>query len=653
MLFRLSFYRWALILGLLGFGRLSWSQVELHFDAILPKGGPEKQSDEASGGTNDASIMNQNDSGNSQIGDHQSEAPGVAPPLRLQTDPTLGAPHFFTLIPESSQVFRNSPITLPFVQEIAGGWTLEGLGSGHSQYVFEGVPLNNPWNPHRELVNSHFSAFVFEPSSPSEYSFSPGVNLGPKQSTKPRGASASLTRGFDYFAQAGFFDYLAGGFRYHSPEKQFSIFAVEDSRNSQADRAQAGNSEADSQLGINLLYQQKFPDFKSELGLLYLEDRRELDYAGGPGGDDLNYTAGTNRFILYFKRGVSQVSYRYFSDQSKNLPDAVHPDELTTRFQSHSIPFQFALYSLATEQTTDLSFLVIGNAEHGNATESYNGAVSSYDNKSFYSIQPELRAKWLRTDLEFHAALSWLLTFQNRKWESESQRGSPQLLFSLTRKRSSVRLSEYSLQRSFRSPGLYELFSSYGNSKIKSEESWALKWNENFKAGQFRFQLGAYYRELRDSIDYDIPSNRYVNSSFARFFGTSLRLSTPLSEKIDFSWKANVAQAVDRQAIPLLRRAPWDLALALNSKWLGGNFEVSEKIVGPRWDLNPQNFQRLRLPPFAVTSLAFTKALRRIDPEKVEWFCQIENLFNSKHQEIAGYESRRFHFSLGLRGEFN
>jgi vitamin B12 transporter len=209
-----------------------------------------------------------------------------------------------------------------------------------------------------------------------------------------------------------------------------------------------------------------------------------------------------------------------------------------------------------------------------------------------------------------------------------------------------------SYAQGFRAPTFDDLFfPGFSNPNLKPEVSWEINAGIEQRLWQNRGQLELIYfhREVKDLIVFK-PPNSLANLGQTIFDGAEVNLQTQLAFGFSLGGNYTYVNASDR----LPRRPKHKGNVSLNYQAGPLNVNFISHIIGRRPDFDPLTFSSIDEGGYAKFDLASSYALSWRPPgvKQLSLIGKVENLFDRKYQEAAGFRARPLNFLIGLRGVF-
>ncbi len=207
----------------------------------------------------------------------------------------------------------------------------------------------------------------------------------------------------------------------------------------------------------------------------------------------------------------------------------------------------------------------------------------------------------------------------------------------------------------FRAPSLYQLYSSYGDSNLKPEESksYDFGFEQDLFEDRVSFGVTYFHNDFEQMIGgtYTIPgdwtSYKYANIDKAKTKGIEIEASAKPMENLAISVNHTFLDAKDKTTgLKLTRRPKNKSNLAINYRFFDkGNINLGITRVGHRW-VNSANTRKMK--PYVKVDLAASYDFR----ENFQLFGRIENLFDKKYQEVYGYATPGASVYAGIKITF-
>ena len=423
-----------------------------------------------------------------------------------------------------------------------------------------------------------------------------------------------------------------------------------------------GNKERDGYRNLSLAGRLGYyPWTDTELGLIFraYDAVSELDNFGGPGGDDPNYTAGTQRAFgrafldRWFFKGrwhpTLSASYAYHQRDLLNDTDPDHPQD------SEEGQFRGNLWKLAWQNDLyldDHNLVTIGTEYEEESGESKYESTSSLGpfRSKFREKTAITRSVFFQEDFRFRgfgavAGLRW--DSHDRFGEHLSYRAGATYQIDATDTRFRATWGT-----GFKTPSLYQLYSSYGDPGLEPEKSES--WEAGIEQDLFKEKwiLMVTYFDLRfaDLIDFNLATSRYENIAGARSRGWEIGTQAkPLESLLLGLTYTNVDARDTETGEPLIRRSGEKYSASLQWKPVKTiALQLLALHVGPRKDLDFSTGERVRLHPYTRVDLALNWTLRPA------WKLSLrgENLFQEDYQEAYGFGTPGRSYYAGVSYEF-
>jgi vitamin B12 transporter len=562
-------------------------------------------------------------------------------------------------------VVQNGPIGSP------SSIFIRGANPEHTLVMIDGVRLNDPIAPGRTFnYIDQLSPDMVDrvevlrgPQGPLYGSESIGgvINVITRTGEGSPTLSAKVTAGSYGTIQE---DVSAGG---SAGKLQGFVHATrQDVRGFSAASSRYGNHELDGFHHTNLLSKlqyQPLQNLKLDVLSMFSRAQSDLDNFGGRGGDDPNYTAGSQIFLIggnsdlkLLNGRVEQITRLSFTDTKRDTHngfDVAHP------FDSERSRYNGRLFSLDVINHVQLhrtNTLTVGmnlQNENGNSvyrSQSFFGPYNSdFQNRSatnlaFYAQDTiKLWDRWVTT-------LGMRSDHHNRFGHYNTYRAATTYII-----RETGTSFKASYGTGFKAPTLYQLYSSFGDPNLNPETSQG--WDAGVEQALFhnRLQLGATYFQNRiNNLIQFSPLFTYQNIAKARTQGmetyltatplrnVTLRASYTYTDTKDMSM--NSATSGD----PLLRRPRNKFSINLNyqpRKNINVNLDVTH--IGQRSDMDFTVYpsSEVKLSAATLINLAVSYDITR----HINLYGRLVNILDTPYELVKGYGTPRISAYGGIR----
>jgi vitamin B12 transporter len=217
----------------------------------------------------------------------------------------------------------------------------------------------------------------------------------------------------------------------------------------------------------------------------------------------------------------------------------------------------------------------------------------------------------------------------------------------------------------YKTPGLYQLFSEYGNRELKPEVGLNLEagWQYLSPSGKGSVRTTGFYRNVKDVIAFFLDPatfrSFYINQDRQKDYGFELDGRLNLNEKVQLKALYSFVDgrittkqnSKDTSFFNLLRRPRHNLNFTIGSQITAALFvNANLNVVGNRNDVyfHPVTFRRndLVLQPYTLVNVYAEYAVYR---NKVKLFADVRNLLNKQYNDIYGYSTAGFNAYGGIR----
>ena len=202
---------------------------------------------------------------------------------------------------------------------------------------------------------------------------------------------------------------------------------------------------------------------------------------------------------------------------------------------------------------------------------------------------------------------------------------------------------------SIKQPSLYQLYSSFGNQNLKTEEGSAadIKLEHGFAQGYGVLSSSVFYNHFENLID--LRGSNYTNVGEVQNYGYELVARSPIAPGILIGGAYTNLNSKDLSTgSPLLRR-PRDSASADLQLNFTPTFQIlySTNYVGRRNDITPTGGAK-EMGSHFVARLVLNYQLSKDS----EIYTRIENLYDRRYEEISNYGTSRRAGYVGFKSQF-
>lgn len=199
--------------------------------------------------------------------------------------------------------------------------------------------------------------------------------------------------------------------------------------------------------------------------------------------------------------------------------------------------------------------------------------------------------------------------------------------------------------KAYKSASLYQLYSSYGNPSLQAENvfSYEIGALQGLQPYRSTLETTLFANNLQESIDYDFTKEKYFNGGSKRNYGIENILeskwSSQFKSRICYTWTHTQA----------LRIAEHKAFLSLNYEFspnLSLNQEAS--FTGHKKDIDAVNYSEKLMKPYWL----FNSHLQYKIKENILARFHVENILNTKYEEIDGFGSPGLYTKLSIRYSF-
>lgn len=541
---------------------------------------------------------------------------------------------------------------------------MRGANSAHTLVLMDGIELNDPISPGNSFDFAHLSVANIDRieivRGPQSTVYGSDALGGVVQIFTRKGEGALKTRlelgGGSYATQQQgvHLSGSQGAWKYNLAAEHFDQDGF-----SAADEDQ-GNIEDDpyrnTTLNTNLSYDTG-ETWSFGIAGRYANVRSHIDNSGGIGGDDPNYlNKGKRTYLRAFAR-INLDEQRWnqelgvgFSRNDRDLTngfDADHPESsVDANYQGEKMKVDWR-HTLVPSERHTLTFGLESEEEKGNSRYA---SVSSFG--PYLSVFEEQTARTNGVFLQdFWQATEDLALTLGTRYDDHDRFGS-RMTYRAT---GSYQLGEAgtflkgSFGTGFKSPSLFQLYSSFGSPDLLAEKSEGWDFGVTHAASQLGLSLSVSYfqNDFKELIEYDSDLFSYNNIARAETSGVETNLDWAASSRIDVALQHTYMETEDLETgLQLVRRPKQKAQARLTLNFSGGaNVNLFARYTGNRdfTDFSTFPSSRVTLGGFTLLHLSGQLPIG----ERFNLRARVENVTDKDYVEVLGYGT------TGLAGYLN
>ena len=578
-----------------------------------------------------------------------------------------------TVIVQSEIAKKSNLSVVDILRQVPGLDVARNGGAGQTAFIFirgarsedtlvliDGVKVNDGSSPGGGYDFSNLSPYQIDRievyKGPQSVRFGSGALGGVVNIVTKSGGDQSL----NYSLEGGTYDTQKVNLNYSSPKNRhmYSLGLDFDQTEGFSAAKKTGFAEADASenLGLSAKFDHRInSQTQAQSSFKYFEQEAEIDRSGGALGDDPNYLSENKQWVVGLKGErwfvadtfKSSLGY-YFSDMERtnnNPADSGNSDVLTAQFLSDRHRAEWQNDWMISDKRT-LQTGLHWEEEGADIDSEFNSVPESISNQKQETI-----------------GLFVAHTFSGRDWFNDvglrydsyqTQGGSSKVIPSyraalgrrLKSKDGHVTLAYGS---GYKTPTLYQLFSSFGNENLQKElsQSWELSLSESINS-DLLFSFVLFTNNYKELIEFDFVSSKYQNLTRARAHGGEVSLHYQGLKNIKVQLSYNYLDAENKiTGERLLRRARDSIQAEVSYQREKWDLRLSGRYKGPRDDVDPVSVNTVQLKEFTVIDLGVAREMSK----EFKLTAQIENLFDSEYEEVSGYNTSGFAVFFGFKGE--
>lgn len=223
------------------------------------------------------------------------------------------------------------------------------------------------------------------------------------------------------------------------------------------------------------------------------------------------------------------------------------------------------------------------------------------------------------------------------------------------------------ISSAYKTPTLYQLYSEYGNKKLKPETALTMEGGFQYfsKNNKYNGRLVVYNRKAKDAIvffyDYNTYASFYINQDEQNDYGIELESDLKLSKstylKFNYAFvDGNITTTVngkDTSYFNLIRRPNSTMGLYLSNKINKRLYaRAGMMYVGKRTDITYDAFYNAIEVNLNAYVLLDFYAEYSFPKSKFKLFADVRNLTNTQYSEVYGFNTLGMNTVFGIRTDF-
>ncbi len=410
------------------------------------------------------------------------------------------------------------------------------------------------------------------------------------------------------------------------------------------------NTTISSRLGYNLAD-------KSELNLSLRYTEAKIDVDDGSYDDDPNHTSDRKVLTskLEFKQLLSlkwdhklSLSFLNMERNYRDKEDVIDiMEDLTSWYKGENKKIEWQNNFLLSKINT----LTVGferEEEKGSSFYRSGSYISDFDEKSIYNT-----GYYLQNQLKLRDRLFTTLGLRADEHELFGTQLNYKISCTYLISETGTRLKG-NWGTGFKAPSLFQLYSDYGNTDLKPDESrgYDLGVEQGLLEKKVSLGVAYFHNDFENMIDWDNSISKYKNIGNAWTEGLEVGVRFKPREILKVNLNYTYTRTGDEKTgLELLRRPINQSNFNVNWDFLQkGNVNLNISYTGEYEDIDITTYpgERITLGNYAVVNLFSAYDLT----ENLEVFVKINNLLDRDYQEIFGFAVPGTAFYGGIKAVF-
>ncbi|MFC2140409.1 TonB-dependent receptor plug domain-containing protein [Candidatus Auribacterota bacterium] len=425
-----------------------------------------------------------------------------------------------------------------------------------------------------------------------------------------------------------------------------------------------GNSESDSYHNstfIGNINSSLSKNLKLKLFLRFVDFESDIDNGGGAGQDDPNHILDGTSYQIKSAVDVSildnrwqqnfSVSYAKNNRNDNNPTDDDHPLDLArSSFEGKSLQFDWQ-HTVTPNQYNIISGGLNYEEERGSSSY-YSESIWGPFSSDFDEKKGETTGIYLQDQIKiansFYPTIGIRYDQHNKFGNKTTYKIAPAYILEKTNTK-----FKGSYGTGFKSPSLFQLYSSYGDENLDPEKSkgYDIGIEQLLFEEKLSLELVYFYNDFDDLIDYDFAASKYLNVKQAETKGIEFNLNLALLKNLNLKANYTYLKSKDKDNNhELIRRAKHKGNMALFfacSEKLNLNFYI--KYVGTRKDKDFSTFPVMIVSRDSYTLVDVIASYQLNDHFQI--FGKVTNLSDKNYEQVLGFETAGRAFYFGIKAE--